>query len=929
MSKQLEIVLRHSGLLTPEQVRRGVDLARRRGSTLVDIIISDFGIGEDALADAFAKYLRLPRVSLASAVSDPDALKRVPDKTVRKHTCLPLSIEGKTMVVAMADPTDYVALQDVEFAAGLTVRPVVATRTEVLDGIEERYAPEDRIGTFLANVPEVADLQILADEGQDLSVDVGDARHEAEVAPVVKMVNLVVYDAIKQGASDLHIEPTLHDLQVRMRVDGVLRDYTRVPKWLHGPVISRLKVLARLDIAERRLPQDGRVNVQYQGRTIDLRISTLPTHFGEKAVLRVLGVGTTPQVDRLGLNPAQAAMLSQAIEQPQGTILVTGPTGSGKTTTLYAVLAKRRSPEINIVTVEDPIEYQLAGINQVQVNSRAGLSFASVLRSILRQDPDVILVGEMRDEETAEVAFQAAMTGHLVLSTLHTNSAVAAIPRMFDLNVDSSILSTSITLVIAQRLVRRICDQCKEPYTPDPALLQRVGLGPEDGPVFRGRGCQACGGTGFQGRLGLYEFFRPTTALRRMIHERASEVELRNAARQSGMKLLREDAVDKIRQGLTSPEEVLRVVQVDESEVPCPSCHALIEPEFAVCPYCLFAIRKTCSSCGQTLKPDWKACPYCNATAQVLALAEATHPAAGSHETTGAPAPPPAPVARRQHHAGDGEPAPGRGRHEHEPAGGGHAHESHSRREKGEDWPSGIRVFDFDKIAPPKDAADEIEAAAPPAPPQEQSAGPARPARRRAPSAEPPRPPAAHVPAEVAPPAASAPAPKEPPPSPAPKPPAAAVEPVPAPGGADALPAPAASAPEDAPRARKLRVLVVDDDEDIRQVVAFTLRKLPVPVDVVQASDGQEAVERALDTPPDLVVLDVMMPRMDGFQTCEQLRQNVRTAFVPILMLTASADESSRTKGYLVGTDDYMSKPFLPPDLNLRVTRLLRRTYGI
>jgi type II secretory ATPase GspE/PulE/Tfp pilus assembly ATPase PilB-like protein len=642
MSKQLEIVLRHSGLMTPDQVQRSADQARRRNMPLSDLILKDNLVSEDALADALAKYLRLPRVRLANSESDPEALKKVPEKTVRKHHCLPLSLEGKTMTVAMADPTDYLAIQDVEFAAGLSVRPVVATRTELQDGVEERYAAENRIGSFLANVPEVAELQIVPDEMQDLAVDAGDARSQAEVAPVVKMVNLVVFDAIKSGASDLHIEPTLHDVHVRMRVDGVLRDYTHVPKWLHGPLISRLKVLAKLDITERRLPQDGRVNVQYQGRTIDLRVSTLPTHFGEKAVLRVLGGGATPQVDKMGLNAQQAAALDLSIAQPQGMILVTGPTGSGKTTTLYAVIAKRRSPEVNIVTVEDPIEYQLTGINQVQVNTKAGLSFAGVLRSILRQDPDVILVGEMRDEETAEVAFQAAMTGHLVLSTLHTNSAVGAIPRLFDLNVDPNILSTSLTLVIAQRLVRRICEQCKETYRPDPATAQRVGLGPTEGPVYRGRGCPACGGTGFQGRLGIFEFFKPTVNLRRMIHDRVGEVELRNAARKAGMKLLREDALDKIRQGLTSPDEVLRVVQVDETEVPCPNCHAPIEPEFSVCPYCLFAIRKTCASCGQNMKPDWKACPYCNAVAQVQSLAEPTgrEPAAAEEAA-------PAPLPRR------------------------------------------------------------------------------------------------------------------------------------------------------------------------------------------------------------------------------------------------------------------------------------------
>jgi len=868
MSKQLEVVLRYSGLLTADQLQRSADQARRRNVPLMEALLKDGLVTEDTLADAFAKYLRLPRVRLASSASDPEALKKVPDKIVRKHICLPLSIDGKTIVVAMANPTDYLALQDVEFASGLSVRPVVASRSELLDGIEERYATEDRIGTFLANVPEVQDMQILAEESQDLADSV-DAEVAAEVAPVVKMVNLVIYDAVKMGASDLHIEPTLHDVNVRMRVDGVLRDYTHVPKWLHSPLITRLKVLAKLDIAERRLPQDGRISVQYQGRTIDIRVSTLPTHFGEKAVLRVLGGGSVPKVDKLGLNDTQQAMLEAAIRQPQGIILVTGPTGSGKSTTLYALLQRRKSPEVNIITVEDPIEYQLAGINQVQVNARAGLSFASVLRSILRQDPDVILVGEMRDEETAEVAFQAAMTGHLVLSTLHTNSAVAAVSRLFDINVDSSILSTSLTLVIAQRLVRRICQQCKEPYNPDAATMLKVGLTAGDLPVHRGKGCQACGGTGFTGRLGIYEFFKPTTGVRKLIHEKAGEVDLRNAARQSGLRLLREDALDKIKQGLTSPDEVLRVVQIDESEVPCPNCRALIEPDFAVCPYCLYTIRRTCQSCGQNMKPDWRACPYCNAVAQVQALAEPITP--NAVEAAEPPTPPPPPIQRRSHAV------------EHD---GGPTEGTHAHRDKEADWPSGIRVIDFDNapVEVPIETPERIARAS--AKLREQTPG----------TPAPPQPPPAAPPAP--PPAVSVDAPAPPP---------------------DGVP----------PAARKLRVLVVDDDEDIRQVVSFTLRKLSIAVEIVTAVDGQDAVEQATAMPPDLVVLDVMMPRMDGFQTCERLRQHVRTAFVPVLMLTASADEASRTRGYLVGTDDYMSKPFLPPDLNLRVTRLLRRTYGI
>jgi len=606
-------------------------------------------------------------------------------------------------------------------------------------------------------------------------------------------------------------------------------------------VVSRLKILAKLDIAERRLPQDGRVSVRYQGRSVDLRVSTLPTHFGEKMVLRVLGGATAPAIDSLGLSPDQQRLLESAIQQPQGMILVTGPTGSGKTTSLYALLAWYHRPEVNIVTVEDPIEFQLAGINQVQVNPKAGLTFASALRSILRQDPDVILVGEMRDRETVEIACQAAMTGHMVLSTLHTNSAIGAVTRMLDLGVDPGVLATSVTLVIAQRLVRRVCKECREEYEPGEAVRNRVGMFGPPTPVYRGRGCPACGGTGYSGRIGIYEFFRPTNAVKKLINERASEAEMRLAARQGGMAPLREDAIGKIKAGITSPDEVLRVVQVDENEMPCPGCQALIEADFATCPYCRRNLKATCTACGQALRLEWTLCPYCNTS------------------TTAEPKPStPAPV----------------------------------KVEVSVSMPETLRPGSAEPAREPEPALGPAVVVGPalPAGPA-MIAGPGLPAEFHAP--EPP-------PAEWAGPVVR----QEPP--------------APAPPGTHAEPG-----------RRPLRVLVVDDDPDIRLIVAATLRKMAIPIEVVQAQDGVEAIEKAREAPPDLAVLDVMMPRMDGFDTCRALRENVRTAFVPILMLTASADQDSRTKAYLIGTDDYMAKPFLPVDLKLRIARLLRRTYGI
>ena len=871
MSKQLESLLRDAGLASDIQLRRVQERVAQGAGSFIEILVKEERVPEEAVADAFTARHKVPRARVAAFLLDEEALRKVPERLARKHQSLPLAVEGRMLVVAMVNPIDYRSIQDIEFAAAATVKPVAATVTEVLEGIEERYGAEDRIGTFLANVPEAPDIQIVSEDSPELSLDMANAVEASEVAPVVKMCNLLIFDALKSGASDVHIEPALHDLAVRMRVDGVLRDYTRVPKWLHGPVVSRLKILAKLDIAERRLPQDGRVNVHYQGSSIDLRVSTLPTHFGEKMVLRILGGVKAPGLDTLGLSPVQQSLLAAAINQPQGMILVTGPTGSGKTTTLYALLAHHHKPEVNIVTVEDPIEYQLQGISQVQVNTKAGLTFASALRSILRQDPDVILVGEMRDRETAEIACQAAMTGHMVLSTLHTNSAVGAVTRMLDLGIDPAVLASSLTMAIAQRLVRRVCGDCREEYEPGDDVRARAGMPGDRTPVYRGHGCTSCGGTGFSGRAAIVEVFRPTNAIRKMINDRVSEADLRFAARQAGMVPLREDALAKIRSGITSPDEVLRVVQVDENEVPCPGCGALIELDFASCPFCRRSLKTNCAGCGQPLRLEWKLCPYCNTNTLLQPVADDVDaPRAVQDAVTAAVEVDtlPAPLLEL--------PEPG---------------------------------FDEKYIGVDLEAAEPVpvEPAAAAPPPE-----PVKPPAPAAP--EPPPPP----PAQAVPASPSAP---EPPLAPAPRP----DQPAPA------APSPAVPAPMVDPLAgrRALRVLVVDDDADIRMVVSATLRKLQVPVEVVQAEDGFDALEKVKTATPDLVVLDVMMPRMDGFDTCRALRENVRTAFVPILMLTASADQDSRTKGYLIGTDDYMSKPFMPLDLKMRISRLLRRTYGI
>ncbi|MGH9863710.1 MAG: ATPase, T2SS/T4P/T4SS family, partial [Candidatus Acidiferrales bacterium] len=637
MSRQLAAILEKAGVLPLEEIRSAVALAERSRRPLWDIVLADKGVSEEKLAEAFSEQMRIPLMRLGAISIDVDAARSISEELARKYVCIPISTEGETkkeskggagqrrptLVVAMTNPADVGAIQDLEFASGCIIKPVVATRTEVMDAIVHHYGGEDWLQDLLQNVSEKGDLQIMSAEGDENEGSVSDARSQAEMAPVVKMVNLIILDSIKQGASDIHIEPTVHDVQVRTRVDGLLRDFMQVPKWIHSPMVSRLKILAKLDIAERRLPQDGRIRVAFEKQGIDLRVSTLPTHFGEKVVLRVLGSGrAVPTTRELGLKPEDLTYLRAACEQPQGMILVTGPTGSGKTTTLYSILNEKKNPTINIITVEDPIEIQLPGISQVQVNIKAGLTFAATLRSILRQDPDVILVGEIRDLETAEIAFHAAMTGHLVFSTLHTNSTTATVARLIELGVDPYMIGASINLILAQRLVRKICLKCKEPYTPDGKILERFRVQEGEFPAFyHGRGCEACGHMGYSGRVGAFELLRMTPSIKELVNRKASELELRKAALTAGTILLLQDSLEKVRQGVTTLEEVLRVVQLQEDEVVrCPNCNSLINLDFSTCPYCLFALKVVCQACSQELKPEWRICPYCNTKVTKMTL---------------------------------------------------------------------------------------------------------------------------------------------------------------------------------------------------------------------------------------------------------------------------------------------------------------------
>jgi type IV pilus assembly protein PilB len=567
---------------------------------------------EEQIAEALAIEMRLPLVRIAPATVPRAALQCVPEALAERYTVLPLELHGKTLRLAMADPLDLDAIKDVEFRSGLSVRPAVATASEIRAALARGYLAQQ-------TVPFIRDLHTMPAApdrpagGLLIGDEIVDVRKRDAVMPVVRMVNLLLSEGIRAGASDIHVEPGLAAVAVRNRVDGVLREAFTVPKWIHAGLVSRLKILANLDIAERRRPQDGRMKVEHGGRALDLRVSVLPTHLGEKVVLRLLDPGRDVlALGRLGLEPDQMAVLEDALSQPQGTILVTGPTGSGKTSTLYAALSHLKCPGVNIVTLENPVEFQIPGVNQVQVHERAGLTFASSLRSILRQDPDVIMVGEIRDSETAETAFQAALTGHLVLSTLHTNSAAAAITRLLDLDIEPFLVASSVSVVVAQRLVRRLCMQCREAHRPAPGVLARLGLDESAGPVFHAPGCDRCHHTGSQGRIGVFEVLPIDARMRELIVQRAPEAALVDEAASRGFLTLIEAAAVRVRQGVTSPAEVLRVIQSDGRIVTrCPSCNSRIEMGYAMCPACETVLKPKCVACRQDIRPEWRVCPFC------------------------------------------------------------------------------------------------------------------------------------------------------------------------------------------------------------------------------------------------------------------------------------------------------------------------------
>jgi type IV pilus assembly protein PilB len=554
--KQLPDILMDAGLVTEKELAAAFDEQQRAGRSLGRVLVESRVLTEAQLVSALAFQIGLPFIDLNERTIDGSAVALVPAAVCRRHLVLPIGYEDGRLLLAMADPANVFALDDVRSVSGLEPRPVVVTREDLQAAID-RHCREDG---------DLEELRTAMDAQAPVEDDLAQITQVIEDAPIVKYVNLLITQAIGDGASDIHIEPGEHDMRVRYRIDGVLHDVMRSPRSIQSGVISRLKIMADINIAERRKPQDGRLSVTTRGGKVDLRMATLPTVWGEKVVMRILD-NSTARLDLgdLGFSADNHQRFATSYQKPYGMILVTGPTGSGKSTTLYATLNIVSRPEINVITVEDPVEYRLPGINQVQVNAVAGLTFAAALRSILRSDPDVVLIGEIRDHETAQIAVEAALTGHLVLSTLHTNDAPSAVTRLTEMGIEPFLVGSALDAVLAQRLARRLCARCKEAYQPtreELDLARFPWLPEEEKPpvLFRPVGCSVCAKTGYKGRLALHEVMTVSEEIERLTVTRASATEVGRVARGQGMTGLREDGMEKVRLGSTSIEEIMRVV---------------------------------------------------------------------------------------------------------------------------------------------------------------------------------------------------------------------------------------------------------------------------------------------------------------------------------------------------------------------------------
>jgi type IV pilus assembly protein PilB len=568
MSARLGEILIKENLITADQLKQALDYQKKNNGRLGTCLMKLGFVRDDEITQVLSRQYGVPSINLKYYEVEPTVIKLIPQETAIRYQVVPLSRVGATLTIAMTDPTNVFAMDDIKFMTGFNVEPVVASESDINEAIEKFYghaSSEEELSKVMKDLS-AEDGENLELTAEDEQMDAAALERAAEEAPIIKLVNLILTDAVKRGASDIHVEPYEKEMRVRLRVDGILQNVMSPPLKLKDAMTSRIKIMAKLDISEKRLPQDGRIMLKYmrdgKKKDLDFRVSTVPTLFGEKIVLRLLDKENLRlDMTKLGFEQESLTMFERQILRPYGMVLVTGPTGSGKTNTLYSSVSRLNTPETNIMTAEDPVEFQLAGVNQVQMKDQIGLNFATALRAFLRQDPNIILVGEIRDFETAEIAVKAALTGHLVLSTLHTNDAPSTISRLMNMGIEPFLVATSVNLICAQRLVRRICAGCREPLeVPQQALLDAGFTEKElkDITVYHGKGCSTCNSTGYKGRAGLYEVMEINDELRELILVGASAIELKKKALDNGMITLRRSGLIKIASGQTTLEEVLR-----------------------------------------------------------------------------------------------------------------------------------------------------------------------------------------------------------------------------------------------------------------------------------------------------------------------------------------------------------------------------------